>query len=90
MNYFKKSQNQNKNQKVSLPHICFEILGRNLCVGEKVSNWENKSLRLSQLHFAFTEVWILTQIAKKCRNLKEYATTAKAIPEKSELEVKYQ
>tara|TARA_B110000285_G_C14947444_1_gene525049 strand:- start:275 stop:493 length:219 start_codon:yes stop_codon:yes gene_type:complete len=46
-----------------LKNVCETLLNNKMCKAEQCSNWENRPLRQSQLHYAGLDAWILPQIA---------------------------
>ena len=53
----------------SLKDMCKEILGKELCKYEQTSNWENRPLKESQLHYAALDALACIQLYKKMANI---------------------
>ena len=51
-----------------LKNMCNEILGINLCKYEQCSFWENRPLKLSQLHYAAIDALVCVSLYKKLMN----------------------
>jgi len=51
-----------------LKNMCNEILGINLCKYEQCSFWENRPLKLSQLHYAAIDALVCISLYKKLIN----------------------
>jgi hypothetical protein len=51
-----------------LKNMCNEILGINLCKYEQCSFWENRPLKLSQLHYAAIDALVCVSLYKKLIN----------------------
>ncbi len=51
-----------------LKNMCSEILGINLCKYEQCSFWENRPLKLSQLHYAAIDALVCVSLYKKLMN----------------------
>ena len=48
-----------------LKKVCKEILKKDLCKYEQISNWENRPLRLRQLHYAALDAYVLLILYEK-------------------------
>ncbi len=48
-----------------LKKVCNEILNEDLCKYEQISNWENRPLRLRQLHYAALDAFVLLSLYEK-------------------------
>lgn len=53
-----------KKKTLSLSKICKEMLGKELCKFQQMSNWEYRPLRLRQLHYAALDARILLDLYK--------------------------
>ena len=63
IDFYKAVEPDHKNKGgYGLAAICENLLGKKLCKGEQVSNWERRPLRKSQMHYAALDAWILPQI----------------------------
>lgn len=57
-----KDTNSRNYGSVTLASVCQDILGKKLCLGEEISNWEQRPLRYSQEHYAYMNVFIMLEI----------------------------
>ena len=46
----------------NLKKVCKEILNKDLCKFEQISNWENRPLRMRQLHYAALDAYVLLKL----------------------------
>lgn len=49
----------------SLAAICRDLLNKNLCLKEQKSNWQQRPLKRSQMHYAALNAYILTVLIDK-------------------------
>ena len=73
---------QNKIEVLGLRGLCGLFLGKRLSKKAKLSNWENKFLSKSQIHYAATDAWVSREIffemeKNKLFDLKKLTSLAK-------------
>ena len=49
----------------SLANVCKQVLGKQLCKSEQMSNWERRPLRKSQEHYALMDSWIMISLYER-------------------------
>lgn len=51
----------------SLAHICKQVLGKELCKTQTLTNWRRRPLRSNQIHYAGLDAYILIKIYEKLK-----------------------
>ncbi|CAG9312615.1 unnamed protein product [Blepharisma stoltei] len=62
-----------------LAGLCELVLGRSLCKGEQMSNWERRPLKLSQMHYAALDAHILIEIYKTLSHIGETGNIGRGV-----------
>ena len=68
---YQKAKKLGEFNKPSLAKVIMDLLGKNVCKVEQISNWERRPLRQSQLHYAYSDAQILVEVLKKLLDLQE-------------------
>lgn len=44
---------------MGLGNVCKEMIGKEICKGERMSNWERRPLRQAQMHYAALDAYCM-------------------------------
>jgi len=57
-----------KSKYSSLAHVCQQVLGKELCKAQTLTNWRKRPLRKNQIHYAALDAYAVLKVYEKFKD----------------------